>query len=112
MLNENHSFGAFYKYDRNPGGDSDAFFYTDNYVNGVYTERSESHIRGGVDNFRKHIFNAYYNGKVGNLGIDLNVDGLFDKTVEDNSTEETTIDVKNVRSTHNVINGTKSSNNF
>ena len=112
MLNENHSFGAFYKYDRHPGGDSDAFFNTDNYVNGVYTERSESHISGGVDNIRKHIFNAYYNGKVGNLGIDLNVDGLFDKTFEDNSTEETTIDANNVRSTHNVINGTKSSNNF
>ncbi|MBO7109510.1 MAG: TonB-dependent receptor [Prevotella sp.] len=112
MLNENHSFGAFYKYDRHPGGDSDAFFYTDNYVNGVYTERSESYISGGVDNIRKHIFNAYYNGKVGNLGIDLNVDGLFDKTVEDNSTEETTIDANNVRSNHDVKNGTKSSNNF
>ena len=112
MLNENHSFGAFYKYDRHPGGDSDAFFYTDNYVNGVYTERSESHIRGGVDNIRKHIFNAYYNGKVGKLGIDLNVDGLFDKTVEDNSTEETTIDANNVRSSHDVKNGTKSSNSF
>ena len=122
MLNENHSFGAFYKYDRHPDGDSDAFFYTDNYVNGVYTERSESHISGGVDNFRKHIFNAYYrsalplgsskNGKVGNLGIDWNVDGLFDKTVEGNSTEETTIDANNVRSSHDVKNGTKSSNNF
>ena len=112
MLNENHSFGAFYKYDRHPGGDSDAFFNTDNYVNGVYTERSESHISGGVDNIRKHIFNAYYNGKVGKLGIDLNVDGLFDKTFEDNSTEETTIDANNVRSYHDVKNGTKSSNNF
>ncbi len=112
MLNENHSFGAFYKYDRHPGGDSDAFFNTDNYVNGVYTERSESHISGGVDDIRKHIFNAYYNGKVGNLGIDLNVDGLFDKTFEDNSTEETTIDANNVRSSHDVKNGTKSSNNF
>jgi hypothetical protein len=112
MPNENHSFGAFYKYDRHPGGDSDAFFYTDNYVNGVYTERSESHIIGGVDNIRKHIFNAYYNGKVGKVGIDLNVDGLFDKTVEDNSTEETTIDANNVRSYHDVKNSTRSSNNF
>jgi hypothetical protein len=111
-LSQNHSFGAFYKYDRHPGGDSDAFFNTDNYVNGVYTERSESHISGGVDDIRKHIFNAYYNGKVGNLGIDLNVDGLFDKTFEDNSTEETTIDANNVRSSHDVKNGTKSSNNF
>ena len=111
MLNENHSFGVFYKYDRHPGGDSDGFFYTDNYVNGLYTERSESHINGD-DNFRKHIFNAYYNGKVGQLGIDWNVDGLFDKTAEDNSTEETTINANGVRSSHDVKNGTKSSNNF
>ncbi len=119
MLNENHSFGAFYKYDRHPGGDSDAFFYTDNYVNGVYTERSESYISGGVDNIRKHIFNAYYNGKVGNLGIDLNVDGLFDKTVEDNSTEETTVSIDHSPLTidhsptvNRVKNSTNSSNNF
>ena len=110
-LSQNHSFGAFYKYDRHPDGDSDGFFYTDNYVNGIYSERSVSHIRGD-DNFRKHIFNAYYNGKVGHLGIDWNVDGLFDKTNEDNSTEETTIDANNVHSSHDVKNRTKSSNNF
>ena len=121
MLDENNSFGAFYKYDRHPSYDTNGFFYTDNYVNGVYSERSESRISGD-DNFRKHIFNAYYrsalplgsskNGKVGNLGIDWNVDGLFDKTVEHNSTEETTIDANNVRSSHDVKNSTKSSNNF
>ena len=111
MLDENHSFGAFYKYDRHPSYDTDGFFNTDNYVNGVYTERSESRISGD-DNFHKHIFNAYYNGKVGNLGIDWNVDGLFDKTVEHNSTEEITIDANNVRSNHDVKNSTKSSNNF
>ena len=111
MLDENHSFGAFYKYDRHPSYDTNGFFYTDNYVNGVFSERSESRISGD-DNFRKHIFNAYYNGKVGNLGIDWNVDGLFDKTVEDNSTEEITIDANNVRSSHDVKNSTKSSNNF
>ena len=111
MLDENHSLGAFYKYDRHPSYDTDGFFNTDNYVNGVFTERSESHITGD-DNFHKHIFNAYYNGKIGNLGIDWNVDGLFDKTVEHNSTEETTIDDNNVRSYHEVKNSTKSSNNF
>ncbi|MBQ6192856.1 MAG: TonB-dependent receptor [Prevotella sp.] len=111
MVNENHSFGAFYKYDRHPSYDTNGFFYTDSYVNGVYRERSESRISGD-DSFRKHIFNAYYNGKVGKLGIDWNVDGLFDKTVEHNSTEELTIDANNVRSSHDVKNGTKSSNNF
>ena len=111
MLDENHSFGAFYKYDRHPSYDTKGFFNTNNYVNGIFSERSESCISGD-DNFHKHIFNAYYNGKVGQLGIDLNVDGLFDKTVEHNSTEETTIDANNVRYSHDVKNGTKSSNNF
>ena len=111
MLDEKHSFGAFYKYDRHPSYDTKGFFNTNNYVNGIFSERSESCISGD-DNFHKHIFNAYYNGKVGQLGIDLNVDGLFDKTVEHNSTEETTIDANNVRYSHDVKNGTKSSNNF
>ena len=111
MLDENHSFGAFYKYDRHPSYDTNGFFYTDNYVNGVFTERSESYISGD-DNFRKHIFNAYYNGKVGNLGIDWNVDGLFDKTVEHNSTEETTVSIGQRSMVNRVKNGTKSSNNF
>ena len=111
MVNENHCFGAFYKYDRHPGADVDSHFNTDNYVNGVFTERSESHITGD-DNFRKHIFNAYYNGKIGNLGIDWNVDGLFDKTTDDNRTEEVTTDVHNVPTYHDIHNSTKSSNNF
>ena len=73
MLDENHSFGAFYKYDRHPSGDFNSMFYTDSYENSIFKERSESHIIQ-EDMFTKHIFNAYYNGKVGRLSIDLNID--------------------------------------
>ena len=66
MVNENHSFGAFYKYDRHPGSDFNSMFYTDSYENSIFKERSESHIIQ-EDKFVKHIFNAYYNGKVGQL---------------------------------------------
>ena len=111
MVNENHSFGAFYKYDRHPGSDVNSLFCTDNYVNGVYTERSESHITGD-DNFRKHIFNAYYNGRVGQLGIDWNVDGLFDNTSNNNSTDELTVDAEKNISKHGIKSQTNSSNNF
>ena len=111
MVNENHSFGAFYKYDRHPSADVDSYFNTDNFVNGVYTERSESHITGD-DSFRKHIFNAYYNGKIGNLSIDWNLDGLFDKTVNESRTEEVTTVVNKVPAHHDVDNITNSSNNF
>ncbi len=115
-VNDNHSFGAFYKYDRHPSGELKGPFYTDNYINGVYTERSESYITG-EDNFRKHIFNAYYNGRVGKLSIDWNLDGLFDKTVDGSMTNEMTQKMDGGQGTapkvyHNVKNNTKSSNNF
>lgn len=111
MANENHSFGAFYKFDRHPDGDHSGPFNTDNYKNGEYIERSESYISGN-DSFRKHIFNAYYNGKVGKLSIDWNLDGLFDNTNDNNKTSEVLTTAAGDKSTHDIENTTKSSNNF
>jgi len=111
MVNENHSFGAFYKYDRHPAGETDSYFCTDNYVNGVYTEHSESQIWQD-DNFKKHIFNAYYNGKVGHLGIDLNIDGLFDKTETPGNTNENATTAAGAKSVRTIDSNTKSANNF
>ena len=79
MVNDNHSFGAFYKYDRHPSTDFTDQFITDGYENGILSEHSVSDVIQN-DRFHKHIFNAYYNGRAGQLGIDLNVDGLFDNT--------------------------------
>ena len=111
MLNENHSFGAFYKYDRHPSYDFRSQFKTDNYENSVFTERSESDIR--QDNrFRKHIFNAYYNGKISQMSIDFNIDGLFDRTEEPGSTTETTVPTDGSSVTRSIESNTKSSNNF
>ena len=89
MLDENHSFGAFYKYDSHPSGGYSSLFYTDSYENNIFKERSESDINQD-DKFTKHIFNAYYNGKAGQLSIDLNIDGLFDDTQSPGSTREVT----------------------
>ena len=114
MVNENHSLGAFYKYDRHPAADFQDRFYTENYENGVYTEHSESDVTQG-DSFRKHIFNAYYNGKVGHLGIDWNIDGLFDHTETPGSTKEKTTfpDVPDAEAiTRGIDSNTNSSNNF
>lgn len=90
MLDENHSFGAFYKYDSHPSGGYSSMFYTDSYENNIFKERSESDINQD-DKFTKHIFNAYYNGKAGQLSIDLNIDGLFDDTQSPGSTTEKTL---------------------
>lgn len=111
MLDENHSFGAFYKYDRHPNSDFNSMFYTDSYENGIFKERSESHIIQ-EDMFRKHIFNAYYNGKVGQLSIDLNVDGLFDDTQSPSNTQEVTTETGGSPVNRSIESTTVSSNNF
>ncbi len=116
MVNENHSFGAFYKYDRHPSGELNSLFNTDNYMNGIYAERSESKIWQD-ESFKKHLFNAYYNGRVGNLGIDFNVDGLFDDTKTPGSTTEITTsaqtDAAPVAPTSRTMeSNTNSGNNF
>ena len=112
MVNENHSFGAFYKYDRHPSSDFNSTFYTDNYVNGKYTEHSESRIWQD-ESFSKHIFNAYYNGKVGNLGIDFNIDGLFDDTKTPGSTkEQTSLASGDATAPRAIESNTLSGNNF
>ena len=112
MVDENHSFGAFYKYDRHPSSDFNSMFFTDNYVNGKYTEHSESRIWQD-ESFSKHIFNAYYNGKVGNLGIDLNIDGLFDDTKTPGSTTEQTSPASgDTTAPRTIESNTLSGNNF
>ena len=111
MVNENHSFGAFYKYDRHPSSDFNSMFYTDSYENSIFKERSESHIIQ-EDMFKKHIFNAYYNGKVGQLSIDLNVDGLFDDTQSPGNTHEVTTEKGESPVNRSIESNTISSNNF
>jgi len=114
MINENHSFGAFYKYDYHPKGELTSQFNTDEYENGQFIERSESEVWQD-EKFKKHIFNAYYNGKVGNLGIDLNVDGLFDDTETPGHTrEQAWADGAKTGdyAIRNIESNTKSANNF
>ena len=118
MVNENHSFGAFYKIDRHPSTDFQDDFITNNFVNGIYAEHSESDIRQN-DRFSKHIFNAYYNGKIGKLGIDFNIDGLFDDTKVPGSTTESMTAISSASSlpvgttvVRSIESNTNSSNNF
>ena len=111
MVNENHSFGAFYKYDRHPSSDYNGMIFTDNYENGQFTEHSESRVWQD-ETISKHIFNAYYNGKIGQLGIDLNVDGLFDDTKTPGSTTETTKDAAGGSTERSFESSTNSGNNF
>ena len=111
MVNENHTFGAYYKYDRTPSGETKGDYLTDMFENNILTEHSVSDIWQD-ESIRKHIFNAYYNGKVGNLGIDLNIDGLFDDTKTPGRTTEQTTVVGATPVNRTIENNTDNSNNF
>jgi len=111
MVNENHTFGAYYKYDRTPSGETKGDYLTDMFENGILTEHSVSDIWQD-ESIKKHIFNAYYNGKVGNLGIDLNIDGLFDDTKTPGRTTEQTTVVGATPVNRTIENNTDNANNF
>ena len=112
MVDENHTFGAYYKYDRTPSGETKGDYLTDMFENGMPTEFSVSRIWQD-ESITKHIFNAYYNGKVGQLGIDLNVDGFFDDTKTPGSTTETMTPASGgAGTTRTIENNTNSANNF
>lgn len=111
QFNENHSIGAFYKWDRHPAADFGGVFTTDNYENGKFVEHSVSDIYQS-ESFKKHIFNAYYYGKIGNLNIDFNVDGLFDNNKDPNSTKETVVKSDGTTTETTIENLTLSKNNF
>ena len=111
MVNENHTFGAYYKYDRTPSGETKGDYLTDMFENGILTEHSASYIWQD-QSVKKHIFNAYYNGKVGQLGIDLNIDGLFDDTKTPGRTTEKTTAVSAAPVDRTIESNTNSANNF
>ena len=111
MVNDDHTFGAYYKYDRTPSSETKGDYLTDMFENGILTERSASYIWQD-QNVKKHIFNAYYNGKVGQLGIDLNIDGLFDDTKTPGLTTEQTTVVGDAPVDRTIESNTNSGNNF
>ena len=113
MVNDDHTFGAYYKYDRTPSSETKGDYLTDMFENGILTERSASYIWQD-QSIKKHIFNAYYNGKVGQLGIDLNIDGLFDDTKTPGRTTEATTAPSGspAGTTRTIESNTNSGNNF
>jgi len=111
MVNENHTFGAYYKYDRTPSSETKGDYLTDMFENGFLTECSASYIWQD-QSVKKHIFNTYYNGKVGELGIDMNIDGLFDDTKTPGRTTEQTTGVGDAPTDRTIESNTNSGNNF
>ncbi len=79
MFNEKHSIGAYYS----NGITSDKMHHshaTELSANGELLDVATSLRSGDTKKLPRHYANIYYNGKVGELGIDLNTDYLWNKS--------------------------------
>lgn len=78
LFNENNSIGAYYsngfsKQTDNGGYDSEIK------IDDILEDKISSTAKSKRDNYPRHYTNLYYNGLVGKLGIDLNVDFMWNK---------------------------------
>lgn len=89
-FNENSAFGIRYDYHKTPYYKSLMETNTDVYRDGILSENtcSPNIIDKGSE---YHQVNAYYNGKIKNWNIDLNLDGYWDKSDKASYLDEKTV---------------------
>ena len=88
MINEHHSIGAYYMNGaalQKPNSD----YSSTSYADGELDEEVSAVKRGRKHTVPKHHANIYYNGEVGKLGIDFNMDYMWRKKRETSDQEET-----------------------
>ncbi len=110
-INGKHSLGGRYEWNHNTSQTAHGYFNTNSYLDSELTEHSSA-LQDMLQGFRKHLFNAYYNGTVGTLNINFNVDALFHKGNEDNATTETITMSDGAVTLRDVLNLTRTSNNL
>ena len=88
-INEHSAFGIRYDYHKMPSSKALMETNTDVYRNGVFAE--QTHSPNLIDNGSEyHQVNAYYNGKIKDWSIDLNLDGYWDKSDKESYLDEKT----------------------
>ena len=85
--NEKHSLGATFQSDHSKDRESSTNQSTV-YEDGSLYDKWQSEGKGTEKKNPRYEANAYYNGKIGNLGIDFNADYLFSKSGNDQQQEE------------------------
>lgn len=73
LFNENHSIGAYYLNGFNKQTEQ-GDYHSQVSVDDVLTDEITSFVRNKYRNHPEHSTNFYYNGLLGNLGIDFNID--------------------------------------
>ena len=87
MINEHHSIGAYYMNGvglQKPHSDYSSISYAD----GKLDDEVSAVKEGSVHTVPKHHANIYYNGEVGKLGIDFNIDYMWRKKRETSDQSE------------------------
>ena len=88
LFNPDHVMGIRYKLSRDPKTIFDGTALAEVFMDGVMYEESDARydISG---QFTTHDINAYYNGKVNDWSIDLNLDGMWNKNKQNQFTAQT-----------------------
>ncbi len=81
MINDRHSIGAYYQnsYNRHL---TTGTIPSEVWQDGSFLERYDSDVRNRNTSLPRHNANIYYNGSIGNLGIDFNADYIWYKNRE------------------------------
>lgn len=102
IVNEHHSFGARYEFNRMPKLDND--------VNRPVLLTLDGERLQDVSNIMElnrrtyaHIANAYYSGEMGKWKLDVNIDGLWNDSKESHSNYETIIDYSMSAATREMV---------
>lgn len=88
QFNPDHVMGIRYKLSRDPKIDLGGTALAEAYMDGVMYEESNARYDIGGQ-YTTHDINAYYNGKVNDWNIDLNLDGMWDKNKQNQFTAQT-----------------------
>ena len=97
QINDRHSIGAKDDYAVTTNVDTRDVLQMSKFDKGSLTETIDSYTRKWGDNPNNKLVNAYYNGTVGKLNIDLNVDMFFSHDNENQSTdEEDAVETRNI----------------
>ena len=97
QINDRHSIGAKVDYAVTTNVDTRDVLQMSKFDKGSLTETIDSYTRKWGENPNNKLVNAYYNGTVGKLNIDLNVDMFFSHDNENQSTdEEDAVETRNI----------------
>ncbi len=105
VINKNHSFGAWYRYNSNPYQHATANLDTRISRGGIRQERTVSSIFHDWK-LKSHNVSMYYNGQIGLWNIDFNADGVWSDNRMPIETTEDVYDAQDQKQGHvKVTNG-------